>query len=274
MEQKFKQKVVHILDRERGKSFEEELDDLKIAIRNMQKARSRKGQQHEKKKQIATILPPTPTSSTTLSISTTLPNVDMKWLKQFREKNTSSPCPKENLERIKNEASPSISKKRERKDKMQKRLTELFAITLSSSKSTSIDPCIVHHDSSDLCDTISGDNMIHEIPTLSAEDTLTTTERNLMRSGSLSEDILEQLSTDGSIEEKLIKPALIPQTEFTRNIITENNESNMHPLEGPRKVLKSTHSSNKASKNPATYQLKSHFGNISVSGILYSFRVF
>jgi hypothetical protein len=270
MEKKVKKKISSKVVCE-GKSFEEELDDLKVAIRKMQKARSHKGQPHVKTKRNVSNLPPLQTSSGALSISTMSPSAGTEWIKEFREKNVSSPCPRENLERIKREASPSISKKRERKDRMQKRLTELFVMAFSSS--TSFDPSVGH-----LCDSISGDNMIHEIPTLSAEDTLSTAERNFMRSDSLSEDISLKLSSDRSMEEKAIKPTLIPQSEFTTSIVVEEDESNVHPLESPRKVLKSTHFSKEPSslKRMAKYQLKPHFSlqDISVSGNLYSLKIF
>lgn len=277
MNREKKKKFSNIIVRERGKSFDEELDDLKLAIRKMQKARSRKSQEFEKKKLVTRILPPSRSPSSHLSISTTSPSIDMKWLKEFREKNASSPCPKENLERIKKETSASISTKRERKDEMQKRLTELFAMTFSSSKSRSFDPSIGYDHDGYLFDTVSGDNMINEIPTLSAEDTLSTTERKLMDSESLSEDICHQISSDSSLERKAIKPIIIPQKDFTRHIVTEDDDSNLHPQESPRKVLKSKHFFGEASllKNGATYQSKPHFSheNISVSGNLYSFRI-
>lgn len=269
-EKKIKKKISSIAVCE-GKSFEQELDDLKVAIRKMQKARSRKGQRNVKKKINVSNLPPIHTSSSELSVSTMSPSVGTEWIKEFREKNVSSPCPRENLERIKREASPSISKKREHKDQMQKRLTELFVMAFSSSKS--YDPSV-----GSLCDSISGDNMIHEIPTLSAEDTLSTAERKFMRSDSLSEDISLKLSSDRSIEEKAIKPALIPQSEFISSIVVEEDEGNVHPLESPRKILKSTRffKESPSLKRMAKHQLKPHFSleDIFVSGNLYSFKIF
>lgn len=261
---------------QRKKSFDEELDELKLQLSKLQANRSRKGRLGDKQMKYG-ILSQESSESQHSMLRSPSPTIDTNWLREQR--GTPSPCSKANLEIIRMKSSESISKKRQIKDALQKRLSDLFASSLKESRSGSTFNLEDQYMKQSLNSKDDGNHTIHDIPTLSSEETISTSHRNLMRSGSLSVEIFNQISSDSSIQEgQLISTKTLPLQEFTNSRSINMEVNAYHPNESSRQTIKtgSCHfNSPLTMKENVNYPMKSHFSmeEITVSGNFFSFKI-